>query len=84
MVAFQMAVSVILLTGSSLFFHSFMVARNTDPGFRTEGVVSVQVDLAQSGLPESEWDRIRWAVQGIEWGPSWASRPSGLEPASPC
>ena len=55
MVAFQMAVSIILLTGSSLFFHSFLVARNTDPGFRTEGVVSLQVDLAQGGLPESEW-----------------------------
>jgi predicted permease len=55
MVAFQMAVSIILLTGSSLFFHSFLVARNTDPGFQADGVVSVQVDLSRGNLQESEW-----------------------------
>lgn len=54
MVAFQMAVSVILLTGSSLFFHSFLVARNTDPGFQADGVVTVQVDLSRGSLLESD------------------------------
>jgi putative ABC transport system permease protein len=58
MVAFQMAVSIILLTGSSLFFHSFLVARNTDPGFLPENALSIQVDMGMSGVPEADWARL--------------------------
>jgi len=58
MVAFQMAVSIVLLTGSGLFFRSLLAARDADPGFRAAGAVSVQVDLRRSNIPASEWTEV--------------------------
>ena len=63
LVALQMGVSVILLTGSSLFFQSLLEARNVDPGFRAEDAVSVQTDFDMSGIPSSEWSQVAEAIK---------------------
>ena len=69
LVGFQMAVSVILLTGSSLFLHSLERAKQTDLGFVPGGVVSVQVDLAPTGLRGADLtgriDELRRAVASV-------------------
>jgi predicted permease len=73
LVAFQMAVSVILLTGSSLFLHSLLEARSVDPGFDPTDAVAVQMEFGRNDIPEEEWnpraDEIRRYVRsqpGIE------------------
>jgi predicted permease len=63
LVALQMTVSIILLTGAGLFSHSLLVARNTDPGFSTEDAVSVWINLEISGLPPAEWSQVTEALQ---------------------
>ena len=55
LVAFQMAVSVILLAGASLFLRSLIEAQNTDLGFSTREAGTVWVDLVRSGVPPSDW-----------------------------
>mgnify|MGYP003934175741 CR=1 FL=1 len=63
LVALQMAVSVILLTGAGLFFHSLVRAQGTDPGFRAENGVAVWVDMERSGLPREAWARTMEAIR---------------------
>jgi len=63
LVAFQMSVSVILLTGAGLFLRSLLVAQDTDPGFSTDRSVSVWVDLEKSGVPPSDWERVTEELQ---------------------
>jgi predicted permease len=55
LVAAQMAVSVILLVGGSLFVRALLVAQNTDPGFSYQGVGTAWVDLSMSGIPREGW-----------------------------
>ncbi|MFC1660305.1 ADOP family duplicated permease [Gemmatimonadota bacterium] len=55
LVAFQMAISVVLLVGGGLFVRALLVAENIDPGFNTEGVGTAWIDLPMSGVPREAW-----------------------------
>jgi predicted permease len=46
LVIVQVALSVALLIGAALLFRSFHVGRTGDPGFRRDGVLSVDIDLS--------------------------------------
>jgi predicted permease len=59
LVALQMAVSIVLLTGSGLFLHSLLRARDADLGFRPEGAVSLWVHLGRSSVPSAEWGAVK-------------------------
>jgi predicted permease len=59
LVAFQMALSVVLLIGGGLFVRSLAAARNADLGFSTRNAGIVWVDLALSGVPAPEQLAVR-------------------------
>lgn len=46
LVVAQVALSLVLLVGALLFARSFQKLLSVDPGFRPEGIVAVQVDVA--------------------------------------
>jgi len=46
LVIVQVALSLALLIGAALMFRSFHVGRTGDPGFRRDGVLSVDIDLS--------------------------------------
>ncbi|MGD2122494.1 MAG: ABC transporter permease [Gemmatimonadota bacterium] len=62
LVGFQMAVSVILLVGGSLFVRSLLVAQDVDPGFTIQGVGTAWIDLPMSGVPREEWTQTQRAL----------------------
>lgn len=73
LVALQMAVSVLLLAGSSLFFQSLLRAEKVDLGFRPENTVALELDLGRSAIPASQWAskteelrRLAASMPGIE------------------
>jgi putative ABC transport system permease protein len=47
-VILQMAMALVLVTGSGLLIRSFVRARETDPGFRSENVVAASMTLARA------------------------------------
>jgi putative ABC transport system permease protein len=49
----QVAVSLMLLVGAGLVTRSLDAARSADPGFRTDHVTSVQLDLKEDGYDEA-------------------------------
>jgi len=51
-VVLQMALALLLVTGSGLLIRSFVRARETDPGFRSENVVA-----ASMSLPRAQYSR---------------------------
>lgn len=53
LVAAQMALALTLLVGAGLLLRSFVTLLRTDPGFRTEGVLALQV-FAWDGRPTDE------------------------------
>lgn len=55
LVAFQMAISVVLLVGGGLFVRSLGAARDTDMGFSTAEAGIVWIDLAVSGVPPTQY-----------------------------
>jgi predicted permease len=59
LVAFQMALSVVLLVGGGLFVRSLGVAGNADLGFSTRDAGVVWVDLSISGVPSAEQPALR-------------------------
>ena len=54
LVAFQMALSVVLLMGGGLFVRSLAAARSADLGFSTRNAGIAWVDLSISGVPAAE------------------------------
>ena len=72
LVVVQVALSLVLIVGAVLFGRSLQKLATVDPGFRQEGLVSVNVDIRQSAVPEGAragtyarvMERIR-AVPGV-------------------
>jgi predicted permease len=52
LVATQVALSLVLLTGSMLFVRSLRNLLTTDAGFNAEGVVTVDVDFTRASFPK--------------------------------
>ena len=59
LVAFQMALSVVLLVGGGLFVRSLGAAREADLGFSTREAGIAWVDLSISGVPSAEQSAVR-------------------------
>ena len=74
-VAAQMAMTVVLLVGAALLGRSLLRVLSVDPGFRTDGIVAMDVTLPYSGAPEAKarlssiyadlFERLR-AIPGVE------------------
>jgi putative ABC transport system permease protein len=47
----EIALALVLLTGAGLMLKSFMRMRTVDPGFRTENILTMTVDLPDSTYP---------------------------------
>src|SRR5439155_17675514 len=54
LVVVQMAVCFVLLVAGGLFMRSLRQAEHADFGFRPDGVLNVQMHVAQVGYPESK------------------------------
>lgn len=85
LIAFQMAVSVVLLVGGALFARSLGVARGIDPGFRTREAGFVWVDFGASAIRGAEREQLvqelasrAGALPGIEHVAVAGSLPLGL------
>ncbi|MEX1256912.1 MAG: ADOP family duplicated permease [Gemmatimonadota bacterium] len=72
-VAGQITAAVILLSGATLFFASFVNLRSTDPGFDPENLVSMEVDMegAARSFPDlwtttwAGWERALEALSAV-------------------
>jgi putative ABC transport system permease protein len=51
LVVSEIALALVLLTGAGLMLKSFMLMRAVDPGFRTENILTMTVDLPDSAYP---------------------------------
>lgn len=60
LVASQLAVAVLLLSGAGLLLRSFFALRAVDPGFVSEGLISLAVPLKRPGAPEGEQSWQAW------------------------
>jgi predicted permease len=52
-VAMEIALVVVLLTGSGLLLKSLLILRQIDPGFQSENILSMSIDLTSSKYPTS-------------------------------
>src|SRR5438874_7908834 len=50
----EVAVSFILLIGAGLLINSFLHLRNLDPGFRTDHLLTMKVDLSELKYPDGQ------------------------------
>jgi predicted permease len=53
-VAGQFGLALVLLVGSGLFMRSFLNLRAVDPGFETEGMLSISLNLSPARYPDAE------------------------------
>jgi putative ABC transport system permease protein len=51
LVVSEIALALVLLTGAGLMLKSFMLMRSVDPGFRTENILTMTVDLPDASYP---------------------------------
>jgi hypothetical protein len=70
LVAFQIALSVVLLVGASLFLRTLRNLYSVDPGFRADHVALVSVELIESSYTQqvpriAAWDRMLAAVRRL-------------------
>ena len=54
LVVVEVAVSFILLIGAGLLINSFMHLRNLNPGFRTDHLLTMKVELSETKYPDKE------------------------------
>jgi len=54
LVAFEIAVSLVLLTGAGLLIKSVWTLQRVDPGFRSEGLLTLRVNLPSGAYDEEE------------------------------
>jgi predicted permease len=47
----EIALALVLLTGAGLMLKSFLLMRSVDPGFRTENILTMTVDLPDASYP---------------------------------
>src|SRR5438094_812718 len=50
----EVAVSFVLLIGAGLLINSFLHLRNLDPGFRTDHLLTMKIDLSELKYPDGE------------------------------
>jgi predicted permease len=50
----EIALALVLLAGTGVMIQSFLALQNTDPGFETENLLTVQVTLPEALFPEDE------------------------------
>ena len=62
LVVSEIALALVLLTGAGLMLKSFMRMRAVDPGFRTENILTMTVDLPDSTYPTAT------AIQAFDEG----------------
>jgi hypothetical protein len=60
LVVSQVALAVILVIGAGLLIKSFWKLLRVDPGFRTERVLSVSIELPASRYPQQRSDWPDW------------------------
>jgi predicted permease len=69
LVAFQVAISLVLLVAAVTFIRTLINLRNVDPGFRNEHVVTMSIGLpdgyVQTGQSLVTWSRVLQAVREI-------------------
>jgi predicted permease len=70
LVAFQIALSLILLVGASLFLRTLVNLQAVDPGFRADRVALLRTELIESPYQEEEariavWTRLLSAVRDL-------------------
>lgn len=65
LVVAQVALAVVLLVGSGLMLRSFAALRSVDPGFRTEGALTLRIALPDSDYPTPE-HRARFFDRALE------------------
>ncbi len=81
LVVFEVAISLVLLSGAGLMIRSFRELHRTSPGFRTDHLLTLRLDLASSRYDEGQAilgfrrqaaERVR-TLPGVEsvalWGP---------------
>jgi predicted permease len=51
LVTSEIAMALVLLTGAGLMLKSFLLMRSVDPGFRTENVLTMTVNLPETSYP---------------------------------
>lgn len=69
LVAVEVALAVVLLSGSGLLLRSFAAVTSIDPGFRSQGVLTTLLELPDASYPDvaqavAFHDRLLAAVQG--------------------
>lgn len=65
LVVFEVALAMVLLCGAGLLFRSFLRLRGIDPGFRSDRILTLNVDLTHSQYP-IPLDQTRFFQQAIE------------------
>jgi predicted permease len=69
LVAGQVAVAVVLLSGAGLLMSSFVRLRTVDPGFDAEGLLSLRMDTKRPGSgggePWQDWDAVLTHVGAV-------------------
>ena len=62
LVVIEIALALVLLTGSGLLVRAYATLRNTDPGFRPDGVMTFQLALPEAKYPSAAGQRRLYAT----------------------